>query len=87
MHIEINHLNQYYGKRQVLYDINLSISTGMFGLLGRNGAGKTTLLKTLVTLLPTNEGDIRMNGVNIHDQKKFAPSLGFCRRNFLCTGI
>ena len=46
MHIEINHLNQYYVKRQVLYDINLSISTGMFGLLGRNGAGKTTLLKT-----------------------------------------
>ena len=45
MQIEINHLNQYYGKKQVLYDINLSISTGMFGLLGRNGAGKTTLLK------------------------------------------
>ena len=56
MQIEINHLNQYYGKKQVLYDLNLSMSTGMFGLLGRNGAGKTTLLKNLVTLLPTNEG-------------------------------
>lgn len=87
MQIEINHLNQYYGKNQVLYDINLSISTGMFGLLGRNGAGKTTLLKTLVTLLPTNEGEIRMNGIDIHDQKKFVRSSAFFRRNFRCTAI
>ncbi|MBX9036067.1 ATP-binding cassette domain-containing protein [Enterococcus raffinosus] len=86
MHIEINHLNQYYGKRQVLYDINLSISTGMFGLLGRNGAGKTTLLKTLVTLLPTNEGDILMNGVNIHDQKKIRSIIGFLPQEFSMYG-
>lgn len=86
MQIEINHLNQYYGEKQVLYDINLSISTGMFGLLGRNGAGKTTLLKTLVTLLPTKDGDIRMNGIGLHDQKKFAPSSVFYRKTSQCTG-
>ena len=86
MQIEINHLNQYYGKKQVLYDINLSISTGMFGLLGRNGAGKTTLLKTLVTLLPTNEGEIRMNGIDIHDQKKIRSIIGFLPQEFSMYG-
>lgn len=86
MQIEINHLNQYYGKNQVLYDINLSISTGMFGLLGRNGAGKTTLLKTLVTLLPTNEGEIRMNGIDIHDQKKIRSIIGFLPQEFSMYG-
>jgi len=86
MQIDINHLNQYYGKKQVLYDINLSISTGMFGLLGRNGAGKTTLMKTLVTLLPTNEGDIRMNGINIHDQKKIRSIIGFLPQEFSMYG-
>ncbi|WP_242550433.1 ATP-binding cassette domain-containing protein [Candidatus Enterococcus murrayae] len=86
MKIEINHLNQYYGKKQVLYDINLSISTGMFGLLGRNGAGKTTLLKTLVTLLPTIEGDIQMNGINIHQQKKIRSIIGFLPQDFSMYG-
>lgn len=50
--IKIRNLNQYYGKKQVLNDINLTIQTGMFGLLGRNGAGKTTLMKVIATLLP-----------------------------------
>ena len=86
MQIEINHLNQYYGKKKVLYDINLSISTGMFGLLGRNGAGKTTLLKTLVTLLPTNEGEIRMNGIDIHDQKRIRSIIGFLPQEFSMYG-
>ena len=45
--IEIKNLNKFYGKKQALYDVNLSIHPGMFGLLGRNGAGKTTLMKTL----------------------------------------
>ncbi|OTO20701.1 MULTISPECIES: ABC transporter ATP-binding protein [Enterococcus] len=86
MQIDINHLNQYYGKKQVLYDINLSISTGMFGLLGRNGAGKTTLMKTLVTLLPTNEGEIRMNRIDIHDQKKIRSIIGFLPQEFSMYG-
>lgn len=49
--IEIQHLTKFYGKKQALCDVNLSIGPGMFGLLGRNGAGKTTLMKTLATLL------------------------------------
>jgi len=56
--IEIENLNQFYGKKQALKEINLTIETGMFGLLGRNGAGKTTLMKVLSTLLPKSEGQI-----------------------------
>lgn len=37
--IKIENLNQYYGKKQALKDVSLTIETGMFGLLGRNGAG------------------------------------------------
>ena len=48
--IVISHVDKYYGKKQALKDINLTIEQGMFGLLGRNGAGKTTLMKTLATL-------------------------------------
>lgn len=56
--IKIEGLNQYYGRKQALKDVNLYIKTGMFGLLGRNGAGKTTLMKVLATLLKKSEGKV-----------------------------
>ena len=48
--IVIKNVNKFYGKKQALFDIDLNIEKGMFGLLGRNGAGKTTLMKTLAVL-------------------------------------
>ena len=36
--IEIRNLNKFYGKKQALSNVNLTIEQGMFGLLGRNGA-------------------------------------------------
>lgn len=86
MKIEIEGLNQYYGKKQVLHNVNLSIEAGMFGLLGRNGAGKTTLMKTLVTLLPTKEGYITMAGVPITEHKKVRSIVGYLPQNFSMYG-
>lgn len=39
LEIEIKNLSKNYGKKQALDHVNLTISQGMFGLLGRNGAG------------------------------------------------
>ena len=52
-------------RRQVLFDINLSIARGeLFGLLGANGAGKTTLLKMLATLCIPERGRITIAGID-----------------------
>ena len=40
MQIQIENLDKYYGKKHALDHVNLTISQGMFGLLGRNGAGE-----------------------------------------------
>ena len=61
LEIEIKNLSKNYGKKQALDHVNLTISQGMFGLLGRNGAGKTTLMKTLVTLRKKSKGIVRRN--------------------------
>ncbi len=80
--IEIKNLSKYYGRKQALCNVNLSIRQGMFGLLGRNGAGKTTLMKTLATLLQKKEGEITVCGVPIEDAKEIRRMIGYLPQEF-----
>lgn len=80
--IKIRGLNQYYGKKQALKDVNLTIETGMFGLLGRNGAGKTTLMKVLATLLPKSEGQVSVCGKNIARAQEIRRITGYLPQEF-----
>lgn len=80
--IIIQHLNKFYGKKQVLYDLNLTIKQGMFGLLGRNGAGKTTLMKTVATLLNKKSGNITVCGIPVENAKEVRQIIGFLPQEF-----
>lgn len=80
--IKIQNLNQYYGKKQALRNVNLTIETGMFGLLGRNGAGKTTLMKVLSTLLPASEGTVTICGKNVTQAKEIRKIVGYLPQDF-----
>ncbi len=80
--IEIKGLNKFYGKKQALYNIDLSIKQGMFGLLGRNGAGKTTLMKTLATLLQKQDGEIIVCGVPVENAKEIRRIIGYLPQEF-----
>lgn len=80
--IKVQNLNQYYGKKQALRDVNLTITTGMFGLLGRNGAGKTTLMKVLATLLPKSEGAVSVCGRNVEHARNVRKIVGYLPQEF-----
>ena len=80
--IEIRNLNQYYGKKQALRDINLTIETGMFGLLGRNGAGKTTLMKVIATLLSRSEGEVTVCGRSTLRAQEVRRIVGYLPQDF-----
>jgi ABC-2 type transport system ATP-binding protein len=46
--------------------IDLTVGRGeVFGLLGPNGAGKTTTIRVVNTLLPVQEGDVKVFGVDV----------------------
>ena len=72
--IEIQNLSHYYGKgalkKQILFDIDLSIYPGEIVLLtGPSGSGKTTLLSLIGGLRSVQEGslctvDVELNGAN-----------------------
>jgi branched-chain amino acid transport system ATP-binding protein len=66
-------LSAGYGDSRVLRGINLDIDAGeTIGLMGRNGMGKTTLIRTLIGLLPAQEGQVLLDGVDAATLPPFA---------------
>jgi ABC-2 type transport system ATP-binding protein len=78
--IEAHGLVKKYGRQRALDGLDLSTPTGVTGLLGPNGAGKTTLLRSLATVLPVDEGHLRILGRDPHvaaDRLQIRRRLGY----------
>lgn len=59
-------LRYRFGDHVAVDGIDLTIGHGeVFGLLGPNGAGKTTTIRVVNTLLPVQEGEIRVFGYDV----------------------
>jgi branched-chain amino acid transport system ATP-binding protein len=61
--LQARHIDAWYGRRQVLFDVDLTLRSGTItALLGHNGAGKTTLVRVLMG------GGVRWRGqVSLND--------------------
>jgi polar amino acid transport system ATP-binding protein len=67
--VEIEKLTKFYGERQVLDQIDLSVSDHeVVCLIGASGSGKSTLLRCINGLTEFDEGSIRIDGVDIYDE-------------------
>ena len=63
MNIKATNLQLFYGRDQVLHDIDFEINEPqIYGLLGRNGAGKTSLLSILGSFREPTAGELLVNG-------------------------
>ena len=63
--LKINNISSGYGKKQVLFDVSMTVEAGEVVLLtGGNGSGKTTLLKCIYNLLPLLSGNIEFENQN-----------------------
>ncbi|BCJ44152.1 ABC transporter ATP-binding protein [Actinoplanes ianthinogenes] len=63
MNVTIENLSKdYKGGHRALDGIDLTVGTGMIGLLGANGAGKTTLMRILAGVLRPTSGRITIGG-------------------------
>ena len=64
--LKVNHINAYYGRIQVLWNVSFYIEEGeIVALVGANGAGKSTTLHVISGLLPPRSGTIEFLGQKI----------------------
>ncbi|MCR1288645.1 ABC transporter ATP-binding protein [Shouchella clausii] len=71
--IETKNLTKKVKGKPLVEEINLSIAKGeICGLIGPNGAGKTTIMKLLTGLLIPTSGEVKLNQLDVHKQRKEA---------------
>lgn len=67
--ISVKNLVKKYGDFTAVDDISFEVEGGqIFGILGPNGAGKTTTLEIIETLKKATEGEVLLDGINIHQE-------------------
>lgn len=83
MELTINNLSKEYGKREAVRRFNVTLTNGVYGLLGANGAGKTTLMRMICDVQTETKGAILLNGRNIHDLgEQYRNILGYLPQHF-----
>lgn len=68
--VKIRNLSKTYSNGiEALININLEMSSGIYGLLGKNGAGKSTLMRTLATLQPVDSGEAQLDNIDLLNEQ------------------
>ncbi|NWK56567.1 metal ABC transporter ATP-binding protein [Verrucomicrobiaceae bacterium N1E253] len=64
--LETHDLTVTYHKRPVLYGVDVAIPEGsLVGLIGPNGAGKSTLIKSIMGVIPSSGGWVKVFGKSL----------------------
>ncbi|MEL6105146.1 MAG: ATP-binding cassette domain-containing protein [Planctomycetota bacterium] len=68
--IEADHLSKFYGPFAAARDVKFSVLQGeLVAFLGPNGAGKSTTMKMLTGYIAPSEGEARIAGHNMMDDR------------------
>ena len=65
MKLEICDVSKQYKDKCAVDHASLTLTPGVWGLLGANGAGKTTLMRMIAGIMKPTGGEIRYDGIEI----------------------
>ncbi|WP_418805266.1 ABC transporter ATP-binding protein, partial [Phascolarctobacterium sp.] len=66
--LEIFSLCTGYAGNEILHNVSLNCEKGKITtLIGPNGSGKSTLLKSVIGMLPIQNGEIKIDGVSVQE--------------------
>jgi len=89
MRLEVKGVEQGYGKKTVIRDIDFCVDPGeVVTILGPNASGKSTLIKTMCNILSPRSGTITIDGISISeiDRKEFAKMVGYVPQTTMFFG-
>ncbi|MGX7125777.1 ABC transporter ATP-binding protein [Enterococcus viikkiensis] len=83
MKLKIKGITKSFDGKIALDTINLTLTPGVYGLLGANGSGKTTLFRVICGVIKPDEGEITYNDQDISvNSESFRSILGFLPQDF-----
>jgi manganese/zinc/iron transport system ATP- binding protein len=69
--IEVHNLTVSYDGRPVLWDVDFNLDAGkIIGVIGPNGSGKTTCLKTIMGLVQSSSGFVKIFGKSLEEMRE-----------------
>jgi len=85
--LSIRDVSLYYKSTGwALGSVNLSVGSGIFGLLGPSGAGKTTLMRILAALLRPTAGELELDGVSFRRPEAVRRRIGYLPQAYQLYG-
>lgn len=83
MELIINEISKTYKDKKAVKNISLTITPGIWGLLGANGAGKTTLMRIIAGIMKPSSGQVLYNGIPIEILKdSYRDIFGYLPQEF-----
>jgi branched-chain amino acid transport system ATP-binding protein len=80
--LEVKDLHGWYGESHVLHGVNFHVNEGeVVTLLGRNGAGRTSTMRSIMGLIGTRKGSIKVRGaetIAMATHRIARLGLGYC---------
>src|SRR6266550_7441510 len=65
--LRLRGISKSFGAVRALYQVDFEVNAGeVVGLVGDNGAGKSTLIKVISGVAPSDEGEIFLEGKQVH---------------------
>lgn len=70
--LSVDKLRVSYGQSEVVHGVSLDLKPNeIVAVMGRNGMGKTTLMKSLMGIVPSGEGAIKLDGNSIEKKESY----------------
>lgn len=83
MELKIEHLCKQFKDKKAVDDASLTLTPGVWGLLGANGAGKTTLMRMIANVMTPTSGAVCYDGTDIRKMgETYRDIFGFLPQDF-----
>jgi ABC-2 type transport system ATP-binding protein len=76
--IRFENVSKFYGEVLGVNQVNLTLDTGITGLVGPNGSGKTTMMNLMTGLLWPSHGRLKVLGLETTQPELLFERVGYC---------